>query len=98
MGSADWMPRNLNDRVELMIPVKDPDLCKRLKDMVERELSDNQKAHIMQPDGTWIKTIAPADKVGAQDSFQKLAEKRDEESEMTLAQKMEPYVPVFGKR
>lgn len=98
MGSADWMPRNLNDRVELMIPVKDPDLCRRLKGMVDSELSDNQKAHIMQSDGTWIKTIAPENKVGAQASFQKLAEKRDQESEMTLAQKMEPYVPVFGKR
>lgn len=55
IGSADWMPRNLNDRVELMIPVKDAELCERLKKMVTLELNDNQKAHIMQSDGMWIK-------------------------------------------
>ena len=96
IGSADWMPRNLNDRVELMIPVKDAELCERLKKMVMLELNDNQKAHIMQSDGMWIKEVAPENKVGAQAEFQKIAEERDQEAEMTLAQKMEPYVPVFG--
>lgn len=98
IGSADWMPRNLNDRVELMIPVRDADLCHRLKTMVNMELADNQKAHIMQSDGMWKKEIAPADKVGAQAEFQRIAEKRDCEDELTLAQKMEPYMPVFGKK
>ena len=98
IGSADWMPRNLNDRVELMIPVRDADLCHRLKTMVNMELADNQKAHIMQSDGMWKKEIAPADKVGAQTEFQRIAEKRDREDELTLAQKMEPYMPVFGKK
>lgn len=98
ISSADWMPRNLNDRVELMIPVKDAELCQRLKRMVNLELADNQKAHIMQSDGTWTKDIAPENRIGAQAEFQKLAEKRDREVEMTLAQKMEPYVPVLGKR
>lgn len=98
ISSADWMPRNLNDRVELMIPVKDAELCQRLKRMVNLELADNQKAHIMQSDGTWTKDIAPEHRIGAQAEFQKLAEKRDREVEMTLAQKMEPYVPVLGKR
>ena len=97
IGSADWMPRNLNDRVELMIPVKDPDICRRLKNMIDLELADNQKAHIMQSDGSWRKFIAPENMVAAQARFQKLAEQRDREDEMTLAQKMEPYVPVFGK-
>lgn len=98
IGSADWMPRNLNDRVELMVPVKDRELCQRLKNMVRLELADNQKAHIMQSDGTWVKDIAPVDRVCAQAEFQRLAEKRDRDVEMTLAQKMEPYVPVLGKR
>lgn len=98
IGSADWMPRNLNDRVELMVPVKDRELCQRLKNMVRLELADNQKAHIMQSDGTWVKDIAPVDRVCAQAEFQRLAEKRDRDIEMTLAQKMEPYVPVLGKR
>lgn len=70
IGSADWMPRNLNDRVELMIPVKDAELCERLKKMVMLELNDNQKAHIMQSDGMWIR-VAPENKVGAQAEFRK---------------------------
>ncbi len=94
IGSADWMPRNLNDRVELMVPVEDPVLRARIKEMVDTELSDNQKAHIMQPDGSWKKEIAQENKINAQDIFQHAAEERDQEEKMTLHQKMEPYVPV----
>lgn len=96
ISSADWMPRNLNDRVELMVPVRDADLCKRLNDMLEWELADNQKAHVMQSDGTWRKDIAPEQKLCAQNRFQALAEERTQETEMSLAQKLEPYVPVFS--
>lgn len=94
IGSADWMPRNLNDRVELMIPVKDTDCMHRIKNMVLKELADNQKAHIMQSNGTWVKMIASENKVCAQEYFQKLAEQRSEQEKMTLKQKFEPYVPV----
>ena len=94
IGSADWMPRNLNDRVELMIPVKDTDCMHRIKNMVLKELEDNQKAHIMQSNGTWGKMIASENKVCAQEYFQKLAEQRSEQEKMTLKQKFEPYVPV----
>lgn len=94
IGSADWMPRNLNDRVELMIPVKDTDCMHRIKNMVLKELEDNQKAHIMQSNGTWVKMIASENKVCAQEYFQKLAEQRSEREKMTLKQKFEPYVPV----
>ena len=94
IGSADWMPRNLNDRVELMIPVKDTDCMHRIKNMVLKELEDSQKAHIMQSNGTWVKMIASENKVCAQEYFQKLAEQRSEQEKMTLKQKFEPYVPV----
>lgn len=94
IGSADWMPRNLNDRVELMVPVEDPDLRARLKKMLDAELADNQKAHVMQPDGTWTKNIASENRICAQSWFQHIAEERDREDQMTLKQRMEPYVPV----
>ena len=97
IGSADWMPRNLNDRVELMIPVEDSDCRNRIKEMLHMELSDNQKAHIMQPDGTWRKVIAQENQFCAQNNFQILAEKRDKEQQMTLRQKLEPYIPVKEK-
>ena len=55
MGSADWMPRNLDRRVEIMFPVEDPALRDRLCHMLEVQLEDNVKAHILQPDGNYEK-------------------------------------------
>ena len=69
ISSADWMPRNLNDRVELMIPVEDIDLQKELQQILNMYLQDNQKAHVMRADGSYRKVIAKEDKVSAQMSF-----------------------------
>ena len=55
MGSADWMPRNLDRRVEIMFPVVDEDLKANVIHILELELEDNVKAHILQPDGTYEK-------------------------------------------
>ncbi len=55
MGSADWMPRNLDRRVEIMFPVEDEVLKEKVIHILEVELSDNVKAHILQPDGTYEK-------------------------------------------
>ena len=97
IGSADWMPRNLNDRVELMIPISDDSLKRRIKEMILLQLADNQKAYLMQPNGTWVKNIAMEDRVCAQEIFQQIAEIRSKENKLTLAEKMEPYVPLMGR-
>ena len=55
MGSADWMPRNLDRRVEITFPVEDPELKKQVVHILEVELEDNVKAHMLQPDGTYEK-------------------------------------------
>lgn len=55
MGSADWMPRNLDRRVEILFPVLHPELKKRITHYMELELEDNMKAHVMMPDGTYEK-------------------------------------------
>ncbi len=55
MGSADWMPRNLDKRVEVMFPVEDEGLKERVREILEIQLEDNVKTHIMQPDGTYEK-------------------------------------------
>ncbi len=55
MGSADWMPRNLDKRVEIMFPVEDPKLKEQVIHILEVQLADNVKAHILQPDGTYEK-------------------------------------------
>ncbi|MFK8186381.1 MAG: polyphosphate kinase 1 [Phormidesmis sp.] len=54
IGSADWMPRNLDRRVEALVPIEEPSLRKRLDDLLETCLSDNRQAWEMQPDGTYV--------------------------------------------
>ena len=55
MGSADWMPRNLDRRVEILFPVEDEDLKESVMHILKVELEDNVKAHILQPDGSYEK-------------------------------------------
>ena len=55
MGSADWMPRNLDKRGEIVFPVEDEKLKEEVKHILEIQLEDNVKAHILQPDGTYEK-------------------------------------------
>lgn len=55
MGSADWMPRNLDRRVEIMFPVENEELREKVIHILELELEDNVKSHILQPDGTYEK-------------------------------------------
>ena len=55
MGSADWMPRNLDKRVEIMFPVEDPVLKEQVIHILQVQLEDNVIAHILQPDGTYEK-------------------------------------------
>lgn len=55
MGSADWMPRNLDRRVEIVFPVEDEKIKREVIHILDVELADNRKAHILQPDGTYIK-------------------------------------------
>jgi len=54
IGSADWMLRNLNRRVEVMTPVNDTRLKRYLTDVVlAAYLRDNVNAHELQPDGSY---------------------------------------------
>lgn len=54
IGSADWMPRNLDRRVEAVTPVEDPALVRGLTDMLDIFWTDNRQAWDMQPDGTYV--------------------------------------------
>lgn len=55
MGSADWMPRNLDKRVEIMFPVEEESLKEQVMHVLKVQLEDNVKAHILKPDGTYEK-------------------------------------------
>ena len=54
IGSADLMPRNLDRRVEAVVPIEEPDLRAQLERLLERYLNDNRGAWDMQPDGSFI--------------------------------------------
>jgi polyphosphate kinase len=54
IGSADWMPRNLDRRVEAVTPVEDKSLHPRLRCVLETCLADNRQAWDLKPDGTYV--------------------------------------------
>lgn len=55
MGSADWMPRNLDRRVEIVFPVEDESIKKELIHVLTVEFKDNVKAHLLKSDGSYEK-------------------------------------------
>ncbi len=55
MGSADWMPRNLDKRVEIVFPVEDEKIKKEVMHILEIQMADNRKAHVLQADGAYEK-------------------------------------------
>lgn len=61
IGSADWMPRNLDRRVEAVTPVLAPHLRQELTNILEICLADNRQAWEMQPDGTYVQRKPKAD-------------------------------------
>ncbi len=67
IGSADWMPRNLDRRVEAVVPVEDPEITKDLQEILANMLSDNRQAWDLQPDGRYIQRH-PVDETKEQSS------------------------------
>ncbi len=56
-GSADWMPRNFDRRVEAVAPIEDKSLHPRLSSLLETLLSDNRQAWDLEPDGSYIQRV-----------------------------------------
>lgn len=54
IGSADWMRRNLDRRVEVITPVLEPDIAKDLQEVLGIMMADNRQAWELQPDGSYI--------------------------------------------
>ena len=87
MGSADWMPRNLDKRVEIIFPVEDEVLKEEVIHILDIQLRDNIKAHILQTDGSYKKEDRRGkEALNSQDYFCREAQERakvPEESEET---------------
>ncbi len=98
MGSADWMPRNLDRRVEIMFPVEDERLTAKLEHYLEVQLEDNVKAQYLQPDGSYEKPDRRGRQaVCAQDVFcEEAAAAAREQEDLTDPVKTRVFVPMEG--
>jgi polyphosphate kinase len=75
IGSADLMPRNLERRVEVTVPVLDPTLCARLDEILQTELEDDVLAWDLGSDGAWTK-VETERGLSAQERLMQLAVER----------------------
>jgi len=83
LGSADLMPRNLNQRVEILFPVEDKVLVRQIrKNILELYLSDNVKARMMKSDGTYthLKPHSSRNSKNAQKIFIERANRKNQTS------------------
>ena len=75
LASADWMPRNLNRRVELLFPIEDPDCRARVKEVLDVELADTVRASFLSADGTYHKLdLRGKEKIDSQQRLIELAD------------------------
>jgi polyphosphate kinase len=74
-GSADWMPRNLVERCEVVFPVTQADLHKRLRnEILAAYMADNTKARLLLPDGDYVRAPKTGAPFSAQDFLMRIAE------------------------
>ena len=99
MGSADWMPRNLDKRVEILFPVEDEELKQEVIHILDIQLTDNTKARIMQPDGSYIiPALSPGtSKICAQDYFCKEAVATANPGKKTSGSDKQCFEPLVGE-
>ena len=99
LGSADWMNRNLEKRVEIVFPVADEDIIKSIKHYLDVELEDNVKASILLPDGRYEKVERGGSaKKNSQDIFIKEA-KAEYESAIKAGKTEDSrtFIPLQGE-
>lgn len=91
-GSADWMPRNLFERCEVVFPVRDPQIRARVRDeILTAYLADTVKARVLRSDGTYARLREPGREGGpgpfnAQEFFIAVAEGRTDADSIPRAQ------------
>ncbi|CAM2066373.1 Polyphosphate kinase [Sulfidibacter corallicola] len=79
LGSADIMTRNLESRVEVLVPIEDPILQRDLGKLLDIQLADRRSTWDMKPDGTYVQRQPsnPAEEKGCQERVIEIAEKRE---------------------
>lgn len=96
ISSADWMPRNLERRVELLVPIEDPDCRKRLMGILDVFFQDNVKAKRLLADGSYVKVERPAHKkaIRCQESFALQARQAAERADQDRTSEFVPVRPA----
>ena len=99
MGSADWMPRNLDRRVEIVFPVLDEKLKEKAIHILQVQLDDNVKAHVLQPDGSYAKINRRGKSpVCAQEQFcQEALDAVKRQNAMEEPEDKRVFIPVEGE-
>ncbi|MDD4094921.1 MAG: RNA degradosome polyphosphate kinase [Oscillospiraceae bacterium] len=89
LASADWMPRNLDRRIELLFPVEDKDCRSRVKEILNVELEDTLRSHWLKPDGSYHKVdLRGKKKLDSQKELIRLAEVAANEGQNDRATKL----------
>ena len=95
LSSADWMPRNLNDRVELFFPVEPEEHIHRIKALLDLYLRDNVGAHMMQSNGTYRRVRNKLEPVSAQSTLYEMAQLAVTADKLPMEKRLQP---VFSRR
>lgn len=95
LSSADWMPRNLNDRVELFFPVETEEHIRRIKALLDLYLRDNVGAHMMQSNGTYRRVRNKLEPVSAQSTLYEMAQLAVAADKLPMEKRLQP---VFSRR
>lgn len=95
LSSADWMPRNLNDRVELFFPVEIEEHIHRIKALLDLYLRDNVGAHMMQSNGTYRRVRNKLEPVSAQSTLYEMAQLAVTADKLPMEKRLQP---VFSRR
>ena len=100
ISSADWMPRNLDRRIELMVPVEDPPGAEKLAQILETCLADTKQAWTLRPDGSYERRQPDAKHpaLRCQEEFQRRAAARAAEAAQQQAPTFEPLRPAEQKK
>lgn len=75
IGSADLMERNLDRRVELLVPISDREIQDRIVEMLELNLAEDYQAWTLGPDGSWSR-VACLNGISTQRRLQEMARER----------------------
>lgn len=89
-SSADWMPRNLNDRVELFFPIETEFHIRRIKDLLDLYLRDNVGAHMMQSNGTYRRVRNKAEVCSSQKTLYEMAIEAAAIEKLPMEQRLKP--------